>query len=103
MEDRRDLDPAPPARRPAAAAAASPEAELGGPGPARDSAQCDTSRAPPRSAAAGPPRHDPALARGHRPPPLGGAVRVRPDRPDRPPARTLRPWFSGWPGRTPDG
>src|SRR5712691_175895 len=31
MEDRRDLDPAPPARRPAAAAAAPPEAELGGP------------------------------------------------------------------------
>ena len=32
MEDRRDLDPAPPARRPAAAAAAPPETELGGPG-----------------------------------------------------------------------
>jgi transposase len=32
MEDRRDLDPAPPAHRPAAAAAAPPETELGGPG-----------------------------------------------------------------------
>jgi len=32
VEDRRNLDPAPPARSPAAAAAAPPEAELGGPG-----------------------------------------------------------------------
>ncbi len=38
VEDRRDLDPAPPARRPAAAAAASPEAELGGPGTPGDPA-----------------------------------------------------------------
>jgi putative transposase len=36
MEDRRDLDPAPPARRPATAAAAPPEAGLGGPGTSRD-------------------------------------------------------------------
>jgi hypothetical protein len=48
MEDRRDLDPAPPARRPAAAAAAPPEAELGGPGPARGPARRDTQSPPPR-------------------------------------------------------
>ena len=47
MEDRGDLDPAPPARGPAAAAAASPEAELGGPGPARGPARRDTENAPP--------------------------------------------------------
>src|ERR1035441_3803336 len=35
VENHRDLDPAPPARGPAAAAAAPPEAELGGQGPAR--------------------------------------------------------------------
>jgi len=39
MEDRRDLGPASPARRPAAAAA---EAELGGPGTTSDPAQPDT-------------------------------------------------------------
>src|ERR1017187_9050822 len=32
MEDRRDPDPAPPARRPATAAATPPEPDLGGPG-----------------------------------------------------------------------
>ena len=42
MEDRRDLDPAPPAQSPAAAAAAQPETELGGPGTPRDPAQRDT-------------------------------------------------------------
>src|ERR1035438_3594827 len=42
VADRRDLDPAPPARRPAAAAAAPPGRELGGPGPARDPARRDT-------------------------------------------------------------
>src|ERR1039457_6957146 len=62
VEDRRDLDPAPPARRPAAAAAAPPEAELGGPGPARGTAQRDTESPPTRIAAAGHPGHDPALA-----------------------------------------
>src|ERR1035438_2406406 len=62
MEDRRDLDPAPPARRPAAAAAALPETELGGPGPARDPAQRDTQNAPPGAVAADHPGHDPALA-----------------------------------------
>ena len=41
MEDRRDLDPAPPAHRPAEAAAP-PETELGGPGTPRDPAQRDT-------------------------------------------------------------
>jgi hypothetical protein len=42
VADRRNLDPAPPARGPAAAAAALPEAELGGPGPARGPARRDT-------------------------------------------------------------
>src|ERR1039457_4961946 len=55
MEDRRDLDPAPPARRLAAAAAAPPETELGGPGTPRDPAQRDTEGTPPRAAAAGHP------------------------------------------------
>jgi len=42
MEDRRDLDPAPSARCPAAAAAAPPEAGLGGPGASGDPARRDT-------------------------------------------------------------
>ena len=42
MADRRDLDPAPPARRPATAAAAPPEPGLGRPGPDRDPAWRDT-------------------------------------------------------------
>src|ERR1039458_1670009 len=137
VEDRRDLDPAPPARRPAAAAAAPPEAELGRPGPARGTAQRDTQSPPPRAAACGHPRDDPSLwpraaaaappeaelgrpgpARGtaqrdtqspppraaacghpgddpslaprHRPPPLGGAVHARQDRPPGHPPQ--RPW-----------
>src|ERR1039457_3549233 len=48
MEDRRDPAPAPPAHRPAAAAAAPPETELGRPGPARGPAQRDTQSPPPR-------------------------------------------------------
>src|SRR6266536_1355244 len=70
LEDRRDLDPAPPARRPATAAAAPPEAELGRPGPDRGPAQRDTESALPRDAAAGHPGHDPALTPRHRPPTL---------------------------------
>src|ERR1035441_4902970 len=81
MEDRRDLDLAPPARGPAATSAAPPELELGGPGSARDSARSDTQSAPPGAAAAGHPGHDPALAPQHPPPPLGGAVQPRQDRP----------------------
>src|ERR1039458_6077105 len=81
MENRGDLDPAPPARSPAAAARWSPEPELGGPGPARDPAQRDTESTPPRDAAAGHPGHDPALAQRHRPPPPGRAVQARQDRP----------------------
>ena len=81
MADRRDLDPAPPARRPAAAAAAPREAELGGPGTTRGAARRDTESPPPRIAAAGHPGHDPALAPRHRPAPPGGAVRARQDRP----------------------
>src|SRR5712672_4637597 len=81
MEDRRDLDPAPSAHRPAAAAAAPPEAELGGPGTPRDPAQRDTEGPPPRATAAGHPGHDPALAPRHRPPPLGRQVQARQERP----------------------
>src|SRR6266571_5006049 len=80
MEDRRDLDPAPPARRPATAAAAPPEAGLGGPGPARDPARRDTESAAPGAAAAGHPGHGLALAPRHRPPPLGRQVQARQDR-----------------------
>src|ERR1035441_11013946 len=53
MEDRRDLDPAPSARRPAAAAAAPPGAELGGPGTPGDPAQRDTESPRPWAASAG--------------------------------------------------
>src|SRR6266536_5322781 len=81
MENRRDLDPAPPARRPAATAAAPPEAELGGPGTHGDPARRDTERPPPRAASAGYPGHDPALAPRDRPPPLGRQVHARQDRP----------------------
>ncbi len=102
VENRRDLDPAPPARGPAAAAAAPPEAELGGPGPARGPARRDTERPPPGAAACGHPGHHRALAPRHRPAPPGGAVRARQDRPAGP-ARISGPWSSGWPGRTPNG
>lgn len=45
-EERRDLDPPPPAHRPATLSAVPPpEADLGGPGPARDPAQRDTESA----------------------------------------------------------
>src|ERR1019366_6455683 len=77
VENRRDPDPAPPARGPAAAAAAPPEAQLGGPGPARGTARRDTQSPPPRTAAAGHPGHHPALAPPHRPAPPGGAVHAR--------------------------
>src|ERR1035437_10121453 len=81
MEDRRDPDPAPPARRPATAAATPPEPELGGPGPARGPARPDTESAPARTGAAGTPGHDRALAPRHRPPPLGRQVHARQDWP----------------------
>src|SRR5215469_3324165 len=74
MEDRRGIDPAPPARRPATAAAAPPGSGLGGPGTARDHARPDAESPPPRAAAAGHPGHDPALAPRHRPPPPGRQV-----------------------------
>src|ERR1039458_6235068 len=63
VENRRDLDPAPPGRGPAAAAAAPPDADLGGPGPARGPARCDTQRPPPGAAAAG---HPDTIVRWHR-------------------------------------
>src|ERR1039457_3280723 len=81
VEDRRDLDPAPPGRGPAAAAAAPPDADLGGPGPARGTARRDTQRPAPRIAAAGHPGPDPALAPRHRPAPLGRQVHAGQARP----------------------
>src|SRR5205807_2507863 len=81
MEDRRDLDPAPPARHPATAAAAPPEAGLGGPGTSRDPVRGDTESPPTRAAAAGHPGQDPALVPRCRPPPLGRKVHARRDRP----------------------
>src|SRR5258708_16042108 len=81
VEERRDLDPAPPAHRPATPSAVPPEADLGGPGPARDLAQRDTESASSRAAAPGHSGHDPALAPRHRPPPLGRPVHARQDRP----------------------
>src|ERR1039458_10702824 len=86
MEDRRDLDPAPPAHPPAAAAAAPPEPERGGPGTPRDPAQRDTESTPPRAAVAGRPRHDRALAPQHSPPPPGHQVQARQHRPPGDPA-----------------
>src|SRR5450755_3092748 len=80
MEDRRDLDPAPPARRPAAAAAAPPEPGLGRPGTPGDPAQRDTESPPPRAASARYPRHGPALASRPRPPPLGRQFQAGQDR-----------------------
>src|SRR6266478_7301114 len=81
VADRRDLDPAPPARRAAAAPAAPPGTDLGGPRPARDPARRDTQSAAPGAAAAGHPGHHAPLAPGHRPPPLGRQVHARQDRP----------------------
>ena len=98
MADRRDLDPAPPARRPAAAAAAPPEAELGGPGTARGAARRDTESPPPPIAAAGHPGHDPALAPRHRPAPPGRAVRARQDRPPGDPPEHQGPGPPAGPG-----
>src|SRR5260370_35633865 len=74
VADRRDLDPAPPARGPAAAAAAAPEPELGGPGTAHDSARRATESAAPRAAGAARTRHDPALGPRKRPRPRGRPV-----------------------------
>src|SRR5450755_372273 len=87
VEDRGDLDAAPPARRAAAPAAAAAEAGLGGPGSARNPARRHTESAAPGTAAAGYPGHDRALAPRHRPPPLGRPVRVRQDRPTSDPAQ----------------
>src|SRR5258705_4810309 len=80
MADRRDLDPAPPARRTATPAAARPAPELAGPGTARGFAQRDTESAAPGTAAAGP-GHDPALAPRHPPAPLGRQIQAGQDRP----------------------
>jgi hypothetical protein len=81
VDDRRNLNPAPPARRPAAPSGARPEADVGGPGRARGIARRDTESPPPRIAASGHPGHDPALAPRHPPAPPGGAVDARQVRP----------------------
>ena len=101
MEDRRELDPASPARRPAAAATA-PEAELGGPGTPGDPARRDTGSPPTRAAATGHPGHDPPMAPRHRPPPLGRKVQTRQDRQASHPPETAAGATAGstanWPG-----
>src|SRR5215470_4244842 len=81
VEERRDLDPSPPAHRPATPSAMPPEADLGGPGPARNLAERDTQSPSSGAAVAGHSGHDPALAPRHRPPPLGRPVHARQDRP----------------------
>jgi hypothetical protein len=100
VEDRRDPDPAPPARGPAAPAGGPPEAGVGGPRAARGPGGRDTEGTPPGAAAAGHAGHDPALAPRHRPPPLGHQLHSRQDRPagdtaehqgPGPPARTREP------------
>jgi hypothetical protein len=53
VEDRGDLDPAPPARRPATAATTLHDCRLGGPGTLRNPARRDTESAVPGVAAAG--------------------------------------------------
>src|SRR5437763_10353029 len=68
---------APPGHRPAAPSRPPPEAELGGPGRARDPVRRDTANAPPGAAAAGQPGHHRALAPRHPPPPLGRQVHAR--------------------------
>src|SRR5271166_3814621 len=94
MEDRRDPDPAPPARRTATATTAPPGAGLGGPGPDRVAARRDTESPPARAVAAGHPGHHLALAPRSRPPPLGRRVHPRQDRPAT--RRTSGPWSPGW-------
>src|SRR6266567_561316 len=99
MEDRRDLDPAPPAHRPAAAP---PETELGGPGTPRDPAQRDTERPPPRATAAGHPgtRSCAGTATSSAAAGPPGPCAATPAA--RRPAGTSGHWSSGWPGRIPD-
>jgi hypothetical protein len=98
-EDRRDLDPAPPAQRAAAPAAAAGEAGLSA--PVRCPARRHAERSAPAAVAAGHPGHDRALAPRHRPPPPGRPVRARQDRPasDPPEHPGTRP--GGWLARTP--
>ena len=50
-------------------------------GTPRDPGQGNTESPPPGTAASGHPGHDPALAPRHPPPPLGGPVQARQDRP----------------------
>jgi hypothetical protein len=103
MADRRDLDPAPPARRTAALTAAPPAPDQGGPGTARGPAQCDTDSAAPGIAAAGHPGHDPALAPRYRPAPLGRQIRARQHRPPGHPPDRQGPGPAASQGRTPNG
>jgi hypothetical protein len=81
VENCRDPDPAPPARRPAAASGVPPQAELGGPRPPRDPGQRATESPSSGAAAAGHPGHDRALAPRHPPPALGRQIHARQERP----------------------
>jgi len=120
VEDRRDLDAAPPVSPSCNAISRAPEADLGGPGPARDPAQRDTKSAPSGAAAAGHSGHDLALAPRHRPATLGRPVHARQDRPlgdspeyqsTGPPAGSREPQLgvppdprrAGWPGSEDSG
>src|SRR5580704_4005888 len=96
-EDSGDPTPARSACRPAAAAAAPPEAELGGSGSARNPSRRDTENAPPGVQAAGYPGHDRALAQRNRPPPLGRQVPARQDWPTDDPAEHPGPGPSAGP------
>jgi putative transposase len=78
-------------QRAAALAAATAEAGLGGPGPARCPARRHAESVEPGTAAADYPGLDRALAPSHRPPPLGRPVRVRQDRPASDPAQHSGP------------
>jgi hypothetical protein len=101
IEDRRDSDPAPSARHPAAPSAMPSEAQLGGPGPARNPGQRDTQRPPPGPAASGHPGYDPALASRHSPPPLGRPSDARQERPAT--RQNIRALVLRWSARTPNG
>src|ERR1039457_3752436 len=77
VEDRRDLDPAPPAHRPATPSAVPPERELGGPGLDSGPAWRDPETAAPGTAACGPPGRDVVLPPRRPPPPLARQVLAR--------------------------
>jgi hypothetical protein len=103
VEDSGDLDPAPSTRRTSAAAAAPAEVELGGPGPARDSAQRGTEKCAATGCGCWSPRKrscaGTATSSADAGPP--GPCTVRPAA--QPFAETSKPWSADWPARTPNG